>query len=118
MRRLPVSVATKYGDYKGEMSIDMQDIAIEKIKDVKLPEGVLVGMGFEFGEMRGDCLLKDVTLVFLIADPEYGNTMQDVSECLPESNAKVQEVRHRIPVAQLGLFIKRFSCCGLYKELL
>lgn len=116
MKTLKELTATKYGDFQGAVSIDRQDLAINSLKELNLPEGVIIGFGFEFGEIKGDCDLNKVDIYFFIALPEYGSTIQDIMDSGIEE-IKVKEVSKRIPVTELGKYIKRFDCCGLYKDL-
>lgn len=116
MKTLKELTATKYGDYQGAVSIDRQDLAINSLSGLNLPEGVIIGFGFEFGEIKGDCELNEVDIYFFIALPEYGSSIQDIIDS-GIKDLKVNEVSRRIPVSELGKYIKRFDCCGLNKEL-
>lgn len=109
-------VATQYSDYKGSVSLDMQDISAGGFELLDLPKGVIIGAGFEFGELRGDCKLEKVTIYVLVADPSYGSSMQDFIDNAPKEGVKVSKVKKTIPVDKLGLFFKRFNCCGLSKD--
>ena len=53
MEDLKKIVVTKYGDYQGNVSMDMQDLFICQLKSFDLPEGVIIGVGFEFDEIKG-----------------------------------------------------------------
>lgn len=117
MKTLKEVVVTKYGDYQGNVSMDMQDQFVGQLKSFDLPKGVVIGAGFEFGEMRGECSLDSVICYVLVADPEYGTTMQEVMDNAPREGVKVAKIKKSIPVSELGLFFKRFNCCGIYKEL-
>ena len=110
-------VNSKYGDYKGNVSIDFQDQFFTRLKSLGFPKGVIVGTGFSFGEIKGECSLDTVSFYVLIASPEYGSTMQDVIDSIPDKGIKVQKVKQAIPVSELGKFIKRFNCCGIYKDI-
>ena len=50
--------STKYGDYKGVVSMDRQEFAYQEIEALNLPEGVLIGMGFDFGEINKEQALE------------------------------------------------------------
>lgn len=117
MSTLKDFTATKYSDFQGTASIDMQDHFFEQLKKhLEQSEEVVVGAGFEFGELRGECSLKTVTFYVLAADLEYGRTMDEVADRIPKTGAKVKRFRKSIPVNELGLFIKRFNCCGIYSK--
>ena len=45
-------VNSKYGDYKGNVSIDFQDQFFTRLKSLGFPKGVIVGTGFEFGDRK------------------------------------------------------------------
>lgn len=117
MKNLKELVVTKYGDYQGNVSMDVQDRFAGQFESIDLPEGVIVGAGFEFGEMRGECSLDTVTVYVLVADPKYGTTMQEIIDNTPDEGVKVTKAKTNIPVSELGLFFKRFNCCGIYKGL-
>ena len=106
---------TNYHDFMGHMSIDVQDNEFLKLFGEE-PEGVVIAMGFSFGEIKGKLELKDVDLFFLVALPEYGNSISDIQN-LNIDSVKVRKVTKKIPVSELGQYIKRFSCCGISKEL-
>ena len=57
-------VNSKYGDYKGNVSIDFQDQFFTRLKSLGFPKGVIVGTGFEFGEIKGECSLDRKFLCF------------------------------------------------------
>lgn len=69
------------------------------------------------GVIRGECSLDIVNFFVLIASPEYGNTIQEVLNSIPNEGIKIKKVKHEIPVNELGKFIKRFNCCGIHKEI-
>lgn len=110
-------VSTRYGDYQGLVSIDRQDMYMNLVDTFDLPKGVIVGMGFDFGEMRGNSTLEDVTVIFLIADPEYGNTMDEIMSNMPDFDAKLIEERKLMPISMLARLFKRFSCMGINKSI-
>ncbi len=117
MSTLKEFTATKYSDFEGTAFIDMQEHFFERLKQqLELSEGVVVGAGFEFGEIKGECSLDKVTFYVLVADPEYGSTMDEVANHIPTTGAKVKRFKKSIPVNELGLFIKRFNCCGMYSK--
>ena len=116
MKTLKELTATRYGDFQGAVSIDRQDLAINSLSELNLPEGVIIGFGFKFGEIRGNCELNEVDIYFFVALPEYGSSIQEIIDS-GVKEVKVNEVSRRIPVTALGKFIKRFDCCGLYKDL-
>ena len=117
MEDLKKIVVTKYGDYQGNVSMDMQDQFICQLKSFDLPEGVVIGAGFEFDEIIGKESFQSVVCYVLVADPEYGTNMQEVIDNAPSENLKVTKVKKTSPVNELGLFFKRFNCCGIYKGL-
>ena len=116
MKNLKDLVSTNYCDYQGPVAIDRQDMFSENIKDLNLPDGVLISIGVEFGELKGECILEQVKLYFWIALPEYGESIQDIISS-GNKQLKVHETAVLIPVSDLGKYIKRFDCCGLYKDL-
>lgn len=117
MSTLKEIVTTNYGDYKGVVSIDYQDHFFSQLKSLDLPEGIVIGAGFDFGEIRGECSLDTVDFYVLIASPEYGDTMQEIIDSIPPQGVKVKKVKQAIPVSELGKFIKRFNCCGVCKDI-
>lgn len=116
MKTLKELTVTNYGDYKGFVSIDRQDMLFESINSLELPKGVIVGFGFDFGEIRGNFKLDNVDIYFYIALPEYGETVQDIINS-GVRELKVKKASRSIPVAELGKYIKRFNCCGICKGL-
>lgn len=116
MKNLKEITTTHHGDYKGVVSIDRQDAFFDSINSLNLPDGVIVGFGFNFAEIRGVLKLEDVEIYFYLALPEYGATIQEIIS-LGVSNIKVNKVSRRIPVEELGKYIKNFDCCGIYNEL-
>lgn len=110
-------VSTRYGDYQGLVSMDRQDMYMNLVKTFDLPEGVIVGMGIDFGEIREYSMFEDVTVIFLIADLEYGNTMDEIMANMPDFDAKLTEVRKSMPISMLGRLFKRFSCMGINKSI-
>lgn len=116
MKNLKKIVVTKYGDYQGNVSMDMQDKFACQLQSFDLPKGVVIGAGFEFGEIIGEKSLQSVTCYVLVADPEYGANIQEVIDNAPSEGLKITKVKKTIPVNELGLFFKRFNCCGIYKD--
>lgn len=109
---------TQYGDFQGIVSIDRQEFAYQKLDTFDLPEGILIGMGFDFGEIKiGSKGIVEVRCTFLIAAPKYGDTMQEVINNIPSSGADVIKVNRYMPFQELGKLFKRFNCCGIYKDL-
>ncbi len=117
MEDLKKIVVTKYGDYQGNVSMDMQDLFICQLKSFDLPEGVIIGAGFEFDEIKEKEFIQSVMCYVLVADPKYGANMQEVIDNTPSEGLKVTKVKKTIPINELGLFFKRFNCCGIYKGL-
>jgi hypothetical protein len=76
--------------FLGGASMDTQKIAYQEIEALHLPEGVLIGMEFGFGEIKKEPKeVDEVRCTFFITDTKYGTTMQEVMDNIPASNADV-----------------------------
>ncbi|WP_291565324.1 hypothetical protein [Bacteroides sp.] len=116
MKNLKELSATHYGDFEGVVSISYQDMFLDKIKALNLPDGVIVGFGFGFIEIKGDKALDYVDIYFYIAQPEYGKTVQEIISS-GVNKLKVSKVSRRIKIDNLSEYIKNFDCCGIHKDL-
>jgi len=116
MGTLKELISTNYEDYKGVVAIDRQDQFFESIKSLNLLNGVIVGFGFNFGEIKGECKLENVDIYLYVALPEYGESVQDIINSGTDK-LKVNKISKRIPVCELGKYIKRFNCFGIYKDI-
>lgn len=77
---------------------------------------MIVGFGFNFGEIKGECKLENVDIYLYVALPEYGESVQDIINSGTDK-LKVNKISKRIPVCELGKYIKRFNCFGIYKDI-